>query len=168
MGRCGVESRRSVDRERGIFLLAVLLGWGVAVVSGLGLDYLLRALYRQVAGPLSSGGGFSTTVVVVSLVAGFLAYLLGGFVAGRLSPRRSGLSGAVTATVGLALGVVLALFLAESGRFFTEAVALPPANFGFSGKGLLSALSLFLANLFGGYVGGKLGEPSYPDVTRRG
>jgi hypothetical protein len=31
---------------------------------------------------------------------------------------------------------------------------------------LLAGLLLFLVNLFGGYVGGKLGEPSYPDVKR--
>jgi hypothetical protein len=30
----------------------------------------------------------------------------------------------------------------------------------------LASLLLFLVNLFGGYVGGKLGEPSRPEVQR--
>ena len=42
----------------------------------------------------------------------------------------------------------------------TGAVALPPVGFGMAGAALIAGLVLFLVNLFGGYIGGKLGEPS--------
>jgi hypothetical protein len=33
-------------------------------------------------------------------------------------------------------------------------------NFGMAGVALIAGLVLFLINLLGGYIGGKLGEPS--------
>ncbi|MBX6762948.1 MAG: hypothetical protein K6T51_07725 [Rubrobacteraceae bacterium] len=150
-----------------ISLPAMLLGWAVAVVCGGVLERLLRALYVAVTGVAPASGGFSAAVVVVALVAGFLAYLAGGFAASRLAPRRGGLNGAMCAVLGLVLGVILALILSGFGRYFIGAVALPPVSFGLSGRELLAALGLFLADLFGGYVGGKLGEPPFPNVIRR-
>jgi hypothetical protein len=43
---------------------------------------------------------------------------------------------------------------------------MPPANFGLAGSVLLAGLLLFLVNVFGGYVGGKLGETPRPEVRR--
>ncbi len=153
--------------RRGISLPAILLGWVVAAVCGGVLEWLLRALYVGVTGVAPTSGGFSATVVVVALVAGFLAYLAGGFAASRLAPHRGGLNGALCAVLGLVLGVILAVILSGFGRFFMGAVALPPVSFGLSSRELISAFGLFLADLFGGYVGGKLGEPPDPNVIRR-
>jgi uncharacterized membrane protein len=79
-----------------------------------------------------------------------------------------GLNGAMTAVFGLILGLVVSAILAVLGVTFAEGVAMPPANFGLAGGVLLAGLVLFLVNLFGGYVGGKLGEPSRPEVRRLG
>jgi hypothetical protein len=98
--------------------------------------------------------------VVVSIVSGFLAFLLGGFVAARLSGRAGGRHGALTAVFGAVVGLAVAVLLALFGAVFAEGVALPPASFGLTGAALLAGLVLFLVNLFGGFVGGKLGEPS--------
>jgi hypothetical protein len=73
--------------------------------------------------------------------------------------RRRGLNGAMAAVLGLAVGLVLTTVLAAFGVLFSEGVTVPPAGFGFAGAALLAGLLLFLANLMGGYVGGKLGEP---------
>ncbi len=141
---------------------AVALGWAVAVLTGVVLSPLLRALYGLLAGPGAERGSFTTAVVVVSLVTGFLSYLLGGFVAARVA-RFSGLKhGALTAFVGLTVGAVLALILMPFRAVFAEGVALPPACFGLEGDALVAGLILFLVNLFGGFVGGTLGEPLRP------
>ncbi len=41
---------------------------------------------------------------------------------------------------------------------------MPQAGFGLVGEALLAGLALFLANLVGGCVGGKLGEPPRPGL----
>ncbi len=139
--------------------VAVALGWAAAVLTGVVLSPLLRLLYGLLAGPGAERGSFTTAVVVVSLVAGFLSYLLGGFVAARAGRRFGQRHGALAAFVGLTVGVVLALILAPFGVVFAEGVALPPACFGLDFEPLVAGLILFLVNLFGGFVGGTLGEP---------
>ena len=44
--------------------------------------------------------------------------------------------------------------------------AVPPVGFGLAGGALFAVIILFIASLFGGYVGGKLGEPSRLAVRR--
>lgn len=138
---------------------AVALGWAAAVVAGVVLSSSLRSLYGLLVGPEAERGSFTTAVVVVSLVAGFLSYLLGGFVAARVGLRSGQKHGALTAFVGLSAGVVLALILTPFQVIFPEGVALPPACFGLEADTLVAGLILFFVNLFGSFVGGALGEP---------
>ncbi len=143
---------------------AVALGWAAAVLAGIVTSTLLRLLYGLLAGPEVERGSFTAAVVVVSLVAGFLSYLMGGYVAAR-SARRSGRKhGALAAFVGLSAGVLLALVLTPFGAVFAEGVALPPACFGLEGEAMLAGLALFFTNLFGGFVGGTMGEPLHADA----
>ena len=136
------------------------MGWLVASVSGLAISPLLLNLYGLAAPPPIVRGDFTAGLVIVSLASGFLAYLVGGFVAARNAGRKGGLHGAMTAVFGLMVGIAIALILAVFGVAFVEGVAVPPAGFGLTGRAILiGALPLFLANLFAGYVGGKLGEP---------
>ena len=148
---------------------SIVVGWVVAAVTGLVISPILRGLYGVAAPPPIERGDFTAGLVIVSLVAGFFAYLVGGYVAARSARRLGGLHGAMTAIFGLAVGVALALALAIFGITFMEGVTAPPAAFGLAGRVLLVAgLPLFLANLFGGYVGGKLGEPPEPLMRRNG
>ena len=140
------------------------LGWAVAVVAGIVTSTSLRLLYGILAGPEVERGAFTAAVVVVSLVAGFLSYLLGGFVAARATRCSGRKHGALAAFAGLSAGVVLALILTPFGAVFTEGVALPPACFGLEGEAVLAGLALFLSNLFGGIVGGTMGEPLHADA----
>jgi hypothetical protein len=147
---------------------SVALGWLVAAVVGSLMSLLFGGLYGLVDGPPEEGGQITAGFVVISLVSGFLAYLAGGFVAGRSAGYSGGLNGAMTAVFGLILGVIVGAILTVLGVTFAEGVAMPPANFGLAGGVLLAGLVLFLVNLFGGYVGGKLGEPSRPEIRRFG
>ena len=136
----------------------VALGWLVALPAGLLLGPLLRAAYDAMTGSIVTPEKFSSGLVIVSLVSGFLAYLFGGYVAGKFARRAGGLHGAITATVGAVTGAVLGAFgIVVSGGILVALIGL-----GFEGVTASTALALFLAYLFGGYIGGKLGEPSEP------
>lgn len=141
---------------------AVAFGWVLAVLTGIAISTLLRQLYGLIAEPPVERGAFTAAVVVVSLVSGFLSYLVGGYAAARTARRAGGRHGVLTAVFGLIAGVILAIILAFFGTVFEAGVAVPPAAFGPIGSAWAAGLILFLVNLFGGLVGGKLGEP----VTR--
>ncbi len=153
---------------RGVRWGSVALGWLVAAVVGSLISLLFGGLYGLVDEAPAQGGEITAGFVVVSLVSGFLAYLAGGFVAGRSAGYSGGLNGAMTAVFGLIVGLVVGVILAVLGVTFAQGVAMPPANIGLTGGVLLAGAILFLVNLFGGYVGGKLGEPSRPEVRRFG
>ena len=143
---------------------AVALGWVVAVLAGVVIGTVARQIYGLIAGPPVEGGELTATVVVISVVSGFLSYLVGGYVAARIARRSGGKHGALTAVFGLIAGTILAIVLVLLGTVFAEglaAVAVPPSSFGPIGAAWAAGtLILFLVNLFGGFVGGKLGEPS--------
>jgi hypothetical protein len=140
----------------------VALGWLVALPAGLLLGPLLRAAYDAVTGAAVTPAKLTSGLVIVSVVSGFLAYLFGGYVAGRFARRAGGLHGAMTAVLDAAAGVVLGAFgIAVSGGVLVALMGL-----GFGEVTASTVFALFLAYLFGGYIGGKLGEPSEPAVRR--
>lgn len=151
---------------------AVTLGWVLAVLTGIVTGTILRQAYGLLADPPVDGGELTATVVVISVVSGFLSYLIGGYAAASMAGHSGGRHGALTAVFGLILGVILAVVLVFFGTVFAEglvAVAMPPSSFGPIGAAWTAGtLILFLVNLFAGFVGGKLGEPSHPDVKRVG
>lgn len=146
-------------KRGGIHWEAVALGWLVAACCGVVISPVLRTLYGLVVKPSPLRGEFTTAVVVISLLSGFLAYLPGGYTAGRLAKSSGGLNGAMTAVLGLVPGVILAVILSPSGTLFTEGVALPPSGFGLHAAALKAGALLVSVNLFGGFLGGNLGEP---------
>lgn len=140
----------------------VALGWLVAIPTGLLLGPPVRGVYDVLTGSSVMQGKFTAGLVIVSLVSGFLAYLLGGYVAGKFARRAGGLHGVMTAIFGVAIGATLGTFgIALSGGVMVALIGL-----GLDEVTAFTALALFLVYLFGGYVGGKLGEPSEPAVRR--
>lgn len=137
---------------------AIVLGWTVALASGAALNLALAEAYVRATGFLLEREEVSLSVVVVALASGFGAYLTGGWTCARRTRRSGGLHGALAAGVGLVSGLALTAVLSAFGLVFAEGVAMPPSCFGLDGKGLLAGLALFLFNLFGGYLGGLLGE----------
>jgi hypothetical protein len=138
----------------------VALGWLVAFPAGLLLGPLLRAAYDAMTGSVVTPEKFTSGLAIVSLVSGFLAYLFGGYVAGRFARRAGGLHGAITAILGAVASAVLGAF----GIVVPGVILVALIGLGFDGVKASTALALFLAYLFGGYIGGKLGEPSKPAV----
>ncbi len=156
---------------------AVASGWAITVLAATVINPILRTLYGLFAEPPAERGELTAAVVVISVVSGFLSYLLGGYVAARMARYSGGKHGALTAVFGLMVGIILAIILTLFGLVFAKGTAappaglgfadvVPPASFGFAGTALVAGLILFLVDLFGGFIGGKLGEPSYPDVER--
>jgi hypothetical protein len=138
----------------------VALGWLAAIPAGLLLSPILREAYDVLTGTSVMPGKLTSGLVIVSLVSGFLAYLFGGYVAGKFARRAGGLHGAMTAILGAATGAILGTFgIVVSGGILVTLIGV-----GFGEVTASTALALFLAYLFGGYVGGKLGEPSEPAV----
>ena len=138
----------------------VALGWLVALPAGLLLGPLLRAAYDAMTGSVVTPEKFTSGLAIVSLVSGFLAYLFGGYVAGKIARRAGGMHGAITAVLGAVASAVLGAFgIVVSGGILVALIGL-----GFDLVTASTTLSLFLAYLFGGYIGGKLGETSEPAV----
>ena len=146
---------------------AVAIGWVVAVVAGLVIGLILRGLFGLDTGPATGTGGVTVGGGIIALITGFLAYVAGGYVAGRQAQVAGPLNGAMTAVFGIVVGIVLAVILAILGLLvmlisgggdaqFPSAAAV----FDFAGGGILFGLILLVVNIAGGYLGGRLGEPS--------
>ena len=149
----------SMSRGRGtrIRWTAVAGGWVAALLAGIVISGVLRLIFGGLAEPRPGPRGFTGTVIVLSLLAGFLAYAAGGYVAGRLAPAAGALHGALTAVFGLVVGIIAGIVLAIAGAVFTDGRAMPPPSFGLAGGAFLAGFMLFLINLLGGYLGGKWG-----------
>lgn len=144
---------------------AVILGWAVAIVTGVIVNIVFEGAHVLLfGGEALSTENFTTAVVVISLVSGFLAHFAGGYVAGRRANRNGGLHGVMVAVLGflfvvLAVAVVSAIAVATAGIFLIEGgVPFPAVTLGFAGGALLASLALLLLNVLGGFFGGKLGE----------
>lgn len=144
---------------------AVLIGWAVAIATGIALNLLFEAAHLLLfGGDVLNQENLTTALVTLSLLSGFLAHFAGGYVAGRMARAHGGLQGVMVAILGflfvLAAAVLIsAIVVATAGLFLIEGnVALPALTLGFAGGALLASLALLILNVLGGFFGGKLGE----------
>ena len=147
-------SRRDATRVR---WMAVAVGWVAAFLAGIIISGILGFIFAGIAEPRPGPRELTTTLIVLSILSGFLAYVAGGYVAGRLAPAAGGLHGALTAVFGLVVGIIVGIILAFVGPAFLARMAMPSAGFGRRGGAFLAGLVLFLVNLLGGYLGGRWG-----------
>lgn len=155
------------SRERGIKWGSVALGWLVAVIGTIVIGVILRSLYALSAGPSVEATEVGAAAILISLITGFLSYLLGGYVAGRSARVSGAVNGAMTAIFGLIVGLVLAIILfilalISAGVTGSANMILPnaPVGFGLGGGAFLAGLILLAVHIAAGYLGGKLGAPS--------
>ena len=146
----------SVSRARleGLSLGAVSLGWVVAVVSGTvfgGVLGLIGGAVGGSAGPLLA----IVALAVVSLLSGFLAYLVGGYCAARSAGSFGRLNGAMVPVLGLLVGLVPSIAFAVFGGLSGACRAAG----GLRGGDLLPARcpGAVPGQPPGGYLGGRLG-----------
>lgn len=168
-------SGRDAARERfgGMHIGAQLVG----MLTALALTLLLAGIVAAAAGTIAFETGIderlnATTdeVSIGSVIAGIvvlaIAFLVGGWAAGRMSRYDGGRNGLMTAVWFLVLGAILAGLGAVAGDEYNVAarVDLLPDWFGtwFSDEvaagAIISGLVAIVVILVAGFLGGKLGE----------
>jgi hypothetical protein len=158
------------DRARGgvsfwSVLSGVLVAFGAFIVLSAIIGAILAASGVAEGGIQSSEAGDAGLAVVIGLiVAQFLAYMWGGYTAGRMARGSGVLNGLLVPILALifvaALGAIIAAVTgtspeAAAADVNTQALPLPLSDIGELATGL--GIGLLAAMLLGGALGGGLG-----------
>ena len=148
-----------------VLLTALLSAAGVALGLAQGIDSSDEAVEQ--AETLGLGGGIAVLVVL------FLAYLAGGYVAGRMARFDGARQGIAVWLIGLAVVLVLAGLGAILGAQYNvlQDLNLPriPIDEGTATTaGIVTLVALLVVTLLGALIGGKLGERYHRKVDRAG
>ena len=148
------------ERPRGTSWMSVIGGW----IASVGMTALLAPL---AAGVVAARGGLPNDIslAVPAILAVMLAYLIGGYVAGRMAGYATSWHGLMTAFFGLfvVLAAILVGVAAERGYLGDVRIVAPDAAYGWGfgpatvGDALtFGAIIGFLATIFAGWLGGLL------------
>jgi len=148
-----------------VLLVAALSAAGVAIGLTQGVPSTDEATDN--AGGIGIGGGIALLVVL------FLAYLAGGYVAGRMSRFDGIRQGVAVWLIGLLVVVVLAVAGTVLGSKYNvlSQLNLPriPVDEGTATTaGIIALVAVLLVTLLGAVLGGKLGERFHRKVDRVG
>jgi amino acid transporter len=148
-----------------VLLVALLSAAGVALGLARGVNTANEAADQ--AQTLGIGGGIAVLVVL------FLAYLAGGYVAGRMSRFDGARQGIAVWLIGLIVVLVLAAAGAILGSQYNvlQQLNLPriPIDEGTATTaGVITLIAILLVTFLGAVVGGKLGERYHRKVDRAG
>jgi len=170
------------DRFGGIKWGAAFFGW----LSANGLAVILVALLSAGGVALGLAQGLNTTDeaaeqietlgiggAIAVLVVLFLAYLAGGYVAGRMARFDGARQGFATWLIGLIVVLVLAAAGVILGAQYNvlQQLNLPriPIEEGTATTaGVITLVAILLVTLLGAVLGGKLGERYHRRVDRAG
>jgi hypothetical protein len=147
-----------------VLLIAVVSAAGVAIGLTQGLSPADQA--TQNAG-IGLGGGIALLVIL------FLAYLAGGYVAGRMARFDGARQGLAVWLIGLIVVVVLAVVGVVFGAQYNVLAQLNlpriPVDEGTATTaGLIALAAVLVATLLGALLGGKLGDRFHRKVDRAG
>ncbi|MGZ4566300.1 MAG: hypothetical protein ACXVFZ_05620 [Blastococcus sp.] len=148
-----------------VILIALLSAAGVALGLANGVNTANDAASK--AGTLGLGGGIAVLVVL------FLAYLAGGYVAGRMARFDGARQGLAVWFIGLIVVVLLAAAGAILGAKYNvlQQLNLPriPVNEGAATTaGIITLVAILLVTLLGAVLGGKLGDRFHRKIDRAG
>lgn len=148
-----------------VLLVALLSAAGVAIGLTQGVPTTDEA--TQEAGTIGIVGG------IVLLVVLFLAYLAGGYVAGRMSRFDGARQGIAVWVIGLLVVIALAVAGLVFGSQYNvlQQLDLPriPVDEGTATTGgIIALVAVLLVTLLGAILGGKLGERFHRKVDRAG
>jgi MFS family permease len=148
-----------------VVLIALLSAAGVALGLAQNVDTANEAVDQ--AAEIGIGGGIAVLVVL------FLAYLAGGYVAGRMARFDGTRQGLAVWLVGLIVVIVLAVAGALLGAQYNvlEQLNLPriPIDEGTATTaGIITLVAILLVTLLGAVLGGKLGDRYHRRVDRVG
>ena len=148
-----------------VLLIAVLGAAGVAFGLAQGVDSADEAAAQ--AETIGLGGAIAALVVL------FVAYLAGGYVAGRMARFDGVRQGLAVWVIGLVVVLVLAAAGAIAGAQYNvlQELDLPriPVDEGTATTGgLITLAAVLLATLLGAMLGGKVGDRYHRKVDRAG
>jgi MFS family permease len=139
-------------------VLATLVGT-VAAAIGLNTD-----LNRNDWATLGLGSAIAVAVVLL------VAYLFGGYVAGRMARRAGLLNGLAVFLLAVALVAVVGAVAASQAEAIggnLRSLGIPTSGSEWSDIGTLAGIASLAAMLIGALVGGVLGERWHSKLTRR-
>ncbi|WNV75384.1 hypothetical protein [Geodermatophilus sp. DSM 44513] len=151
-----------------VLLLALLSAAGVAFgLSQAGTGALAAEQASAQADTIGLAGGIALLVVL------FLAYLAGGYVAGRMSRFDGTRQGLAVWVIGLLVVVLLGVLGVVLGAQYNVLGQLNLPGIPVSGDtattaGIVAGVAALLASLLGALVGGKLGERYHRKIDRAG
>jgi MFS family permease len=148
-----------------VILVALLSAAGLALGLARGVNTPDEAVNQ--ANQIGIGGGVAILVVL------FLAYLAGGYVAGRMARFDGARQGLAVWLVGLIVVLVLAAAGALLGAKYNvlQQLNLPriPVDEGTATTaGIITLVAILLVTLLGAVLGGKLGDRYHRRVDRAG
>ena len=146
-------STPAVVRRSGTSWMSVLGGW----IASIGTAALLSPL---VGGFVATRGGTpdDLSLAVPAVLGVLLAYLVGGYVAGRMAGHSTSWHGMLTAFFGLfvVLAIILAGVAAERGYLGDVRITMPAGMPAVGDAITFGAILGFLAAIFAGWLGGLL------------
>jgi hypothetical protein len=148
-----------------VILIALLSAAGVAFGLAQNVDTADEAVEQ--ANDIGIGGGIAVLAVL------FLAYLAGGYVAGRMSRFDGARQGIAVWVIGLFVVLVLAIAGVALGAQYNvlQQLNLPriPVDEGTATTaGIITLVAILLVTVVGAVLGGKLGERYHRKVDRAG
>jgi hypothetical protein len=171
--------RTSLAREAGIgklSLISVLAG----VLVAYGAFTILAALAAAATAAIGLNNDLSsndwarlgTGSAIAAAVILLLAYLFGGYVAGRMARRAGLLNGLAVFLLAIALVAAVGAIAASQAdadtiRTSLRSLGIPTSGSEWSNIGTLAGIASLAAMLIGALVGGVLGERWHSKLTRR-
>lgn len=160
-------ARREPDRARGGFSFGSVLS---GVVVAFGAFLVLAAIIGGILAATGvADGGISSTeaanaglgAAIALVIAQFLAYLWGGYTAGRMARGAGVLNGLLVPVFAIILmavvGAVVAALAANAGAEPPTAAALPLPLSELNEIGTYTGIGALVAMLLGGALGGSMG-----------
>jgi hypothetical protein len=152
-----------------VILVALLSAAGVALGLANGLDTADEAADQALEQADTVGLGSGIAILVVL----FLAYLAGGYVAGRMARFDGARQGVATWLIGLIVVLLLAAAGAVLGAEYNvlQQLNLPriPVDEGTATTaGIITLVAILVVTLIGAVLGGKIGEHYHRKIDRVG
>jgi uncharacterized membrane protein len=171
--------RAALTREAGIGKLSL-----ISVLAGVLVAYGAFAVLAALAGAAAAALGLNTDLsannwaelgvgsAIVAAVVLLLAYLFGGYVAGRMARRAGLLHGLAVFILALVIVALIAAIAATQTdtsaiRGNLRSLGIPTTGAEWSDVGTLAGIGSLAAMLVGALLGGLLGERWHTKLTRR-
>jgi hypothetical protein len=173
------QDRASLAREAGLGRLSF-----PSILAGVLVAYGAFAMLAALVGTVAAAIGLNTdlnrndwatlgmgSAIAVAMVL-LVAYLFGGYVAGRMSRRAGLLNGLAVFLLALVLVAVVAAIAAsqadaEAIRSNLRSLGIPTTDTEWGKAGTVAGLASLAAMLLGALLGGVLGERWHSKLTRR-